>query len=115
MQWEVMHKRDRREFDNYDIPADEAPAPDRGRSRMHKINAYKRTKEATARYQILSERRKQRKHAGMDEGEFWDESLERELWLTQIAVSIRTTLDTLSSINSELPLAKRMDEMRRKS
>jgi len=114
-QWEVLHKDDRREFDAYDAPPNEIPSSDPGNNRLRKINAFKRNKDAAQRLQKLSDRRKKRKLAGMEEGEFWDESLERDLWLAQITVAVRTTLNTLSSIKSELPLAKRMDEMRRKS
>jgi immunoglobulin-binding protein 1 len=115
VQWEVLHKDDQQEFEAYDAPPDEIPSLDPGSKRQRKINAFKRNKDAAQRLQKLSEGRKKRKLAGMEEGEFWDESLERDLWLAQITVAVRTTLNTLSNIKSELPLAKRMDEMRRKS
>lgn len=114
-QWEVLHTDDRREFDEYDAPPEDVSPSDPGSSRLRKINAYKRNKEAGQRLKKLSSRRRRRKRAGMEEGQFWDESLERDLWLAQISVAVRTTLDTLGSIKSELPLAKRMDDMRRKS
>jgi len=114
-QWEVLHKDDQREFEEYDAPADEVRSSDPGSKRMRKINAFKRNKDAALKLKKLSARRQRRKQAGMEEGQFWDESLERDLWLAQIDVAIRTSLNTLSSIKSEIPLAKRMDEMRRKS